>query len=77
MSSKQNVAVDGVRFGNRATEEASGRRRIYKLRDGGDVWNPTYVCALGNRRGPGGWRRWGSPLAAITLAAASGFNFSL
>ena len=27
------------------------------------------VCALGHRRGPGGWRRWGSPLVAITLAA--------
>jgi len=29
-------------FGNRASEEASGCwRRIYKVREGGDVWNPT------------------------------------
>jgi hypothetical protein len=64
VSSKQNVAVDGARF----------RQHIYC---GKDVGNPTYVCALDHRRGPGGWRRWGSPLAAITLAAGSGFKSSL
>src|SRR5262245_15466734 len=54
-------------LGNRATEEASGCRGGVSTRCGKDVGNPTYVCALGHRHGPGGWRRWGSPLPPSRL----------
>jgi len=40
----------------------------------GNVWNPTYGCALDIRRGTGGREEMWLALAAITLAAAIGFN---
>jgi len=46
--------------------EAFGRRR--------KVWNPTHGYALGNRRGSGREKKMWLALAAITLAAAVGFN---